>query len=390
MLAVSDISVILPVLLLLFVALIIGEILTRFDAPAVTGEILAGILLGPAILDLVKPNDLLSGIADISVFFIVLVLGVQEETNTLRSGIRTSVTLTFLSFVIPVAGMFAIAHYIIGLNETASLFLSIAVGVPSISITSILVRQKNIYETVTGKIIVASVVITDMLSLIMASVIVRVSDFVFRILGVIVIVLVIIILDIFIRRNPDKVSRFIARIHAESTGERIIFGSIIVASLLVSYLLDLLGVSFLLGAFFAGILVSDVSFGRELKGMITRTLSRMVDSFFSPIFFSIAGLSIVIPDLYGLKVLFSLLPVTAILSAFFVYVYIRRKIGRNSSMYTMGITGSRGAVSVIVATIGLDHNFLTPELYSVAILATLVLSIVLPLAFLRHVGPPEK
>jgi len=153
MLAVSDISVILPVLLLLFVALIIGEILTRFDAPAVTGEILAGILLGPAILDLVKPNDLLSGIADISVFFIVLVLGVQEETNTLRSGIRTSVTLTFLSFVIPVAGMFAIAHYIIGLNETASLFLSIAVGVPSISITSILVRQKNIYETVTGKII---------------------------------------------------------------------------------------------------------------------------------------------------------------------------------------------------------------------------------------------
>lgn len=340
--AVSDISVILPFLLLLFVALVLGEIATRFDAPAVTGELIAGIILGPAILDLVKPSDLLSGIADISVFFIVLVLGVQEETDTLRSGIRESTTLTMTSFIIPVIGMFLISHYLLGLTETVSMFVSLAFGIPSISITSILVRQKNIYDTRTGKIIVASVVITDMLGLVVASVFIRVSDLPLRITGVVAIVVIIFLLDIYMRRNPDKVSGFIAKIHAESTGERIIFGSLIVASLLISYVFDLLGVSFLLGAFFAGILVSDVSFGRELKGMITRTLTRIVDSFFSPIFFSIAGLSIVIPDLYGLRLFLSLLPVTGILSALLVYTYVKRRTGRTSSMYAIGITGSRG------------------------------------------------
>ena len=149
------------ILLLLIIAFVLGELFERYGLPSVVGEILAGLILGPAVLNLVQPGATFSAIAEISLFFIILYIGIEATTDTFRANFGKSLSFSATSFFIPVIIMILVSHYVLDLSYFQSIIVSIAVGVPSISIISVLIKDNGLLHMHTGDVILASVIITD-------------------------------------------------------------------------------------------------------------------------------------------------------------------------------------------------------------------------------------
>src|SRR5688500_2229620 len=92
-------------LLLIFVSRILGNLSKRLGQPEIMGEMLAGILLGPAVLGLVHPNPALSGISELAVFLIILSAGLEMSYEDIMKSLKgDGLIIALLSFVIPFSG----------------------------------------------------------------------------------------------------------------------------------------------------------------------------------------------------------------------------------------------------------------------------------------------
>lgn len=366
------------IFLLLFLALLLGEMFERFNLPAIVGELLTGFILGPAVLGLVSMNAVFHGLSEIALFFLVLVIGVEVTTDTLRNNYRLGTLFTITSFVAPLIVMLLVSQYILGIGEPGSLIISMAVAVPSISIVSVLLKNFKLLKLDSGHVFLASVIITDTTAFVVLSAIVSPDRILIDLLGMFALLVVIFVADYAIRRNSKLVVNLFERLHARERGEKVIFGTIIIAGLVISSLLEIIGITFVLGAFFAGVIISEVVIGQELHNMVVTTINRFNDSFFIPIFFSIAGVEIVVPGASSLIQLVVLIAVAVAIGAPLNYYFSRRYIGDVPGRTTTGVLGSRGSVGIIIATVAFDSGFIGDSLYSIAIFATLILSLVFP------------
>ncbi len=271
-----------------------------------------------------------------------------------------------------------IAFHFFGLSATESILLSVAVGVPSISIISVLVRGYSIEKNELGKVIIASVIISDTIAFTVTSAFRDVNTFIFGIVSIVIFLVLLFLLDLVLRSHSDAVKNFFSRIRARDRGEKVIFGSIIVGGLIISAIFEVIGITYVLGAFFAGLLINELVIGVELQGVLTRTLSRIDDSFFIPIFFAIAGLDFVIPSKQYLLLLLVLLSVVGLFASLINYLTSGILLGKEYRRSVMGFLGGRGAVGIAIATVVLSAGLIGKEIYSNIIIATIVLSLVIP------------
>ena len=91
----------LSIFVLLLLAIIMGSVFEYYGLPSVIGELIAGFILGKAVLDLVLPSSIITGISEISLFFIVLLIGVESTTYTLVRNVKKGILLSATSFIIP-------------------------------------------------------------------------------------------------------------------------------------------------------------------------------------------------------------------------------------------------------------------------------------------------
>ena len=107
------------VLILLSISLIIGELLEVKGLPSVVGALVVGLVLGPAVLNVLQPNAVLHGLSEIALFFIVLLIGVDVTSDLLTKYSAKGWVLTISSFVIPLITMVAMAVFVfhVGLPE---------------------------------------------------------------------------------------------------------------------------------------------------------------------------------------------------------------------------------------------------------------------------------
>jgi Kef-type K+ transport system membrane component KefB len=379
------------IFVLLFVALVAGELLNRVGIPSVVGELLTGLILGPAVLGVVKPNQVFSGISEIALFFIVLLIGIEATTDSLIKNYKPALVFTATSFIIPVMAMVLVSMMFFHLGYIGAIVLSVAIGVPSISIVSVILRDYEMLRIRAGHIILASVVITDIVAFAVASIFSDPKAIYYEIPGIAVFMVLFFTLDMEVRKHSGQVIRLFTRLHATERGEKIIFGSIILSGLIIASIFEIIGITYVLGAFFAGIIISDVVVGRELQGILTRTLSRINDSFFIPIFFAIAGLNSVFPPRYDIYLMLALVSVGVLISVPLDYFYGRTVFEHINARTGVGILGGRGAVGIVIATVALSSGIISRSLFSVAVFATLIISTgIPPLVRKKDIKIPEE
>lgn len=379
------------IFLLLFVALVVGELLNRFGIPSVVGELLTGVILGPTVLGIVKPNTVFSGVSEIALFFIVLLIGIEATTDSLRKNYKPALLLSTTSFIVPVAIMLLFSYYFFRLPPISAVVISVSVGVPSISIISVILKNYSMMKIRAGHLILASVVITDIMAFAIASIVSDPKAVYYEVPGIIIFLILFIVLDMMIRSHSEQVVNLFRRLHATQRGEKIIFGSIILSGLIIASIFEIIGITYVLGAFFAGIIISDVVVGEELQGILTRTLSRINDSFFIPIFFAIAGLNSILPPRNSLYLMLLLVGIDIIVTVPLDFLYGRTIFQHIKASTGVGILGGKGAVGIVIATVALNAGVIGQDLYSVAIFSTVIMSVLLPpLVKRKNITIPEN
>ncbi|MHB1812691.1 MAG: cation:proton antiporter [Thermoplasmataceae archaeon] len=384
-------DIIIALLGILVFSLILGELFEKFNLPAVAGELISGVILGPAVLNWIQPNGVLTGFSEVSLFFIVLLIGVEVTVDLLRKNTSRGFNLSVTSFIIPVTLMFVVSFYVFHLSILSALALSISIGVPSISIISVLIKQYDLLETVDGQIILASVVLTDIIAFSIISVETDFIRIIYIVPAIVMFMVLFFILDRYITRNSNYVVRIFERLHARERGEKIIFSSVIISGLLVASIFEFLGVSYILGAFFAGMLISEVMVGKELQGILTRTLNRINEGFFIPIFFSIAGLLVIIPKESYLLLMLVMSSISIVVGGGLTYFRSGQLLKMVKRRTTAGILGGRGAVGIIIATIAVRESIINSDMYTIAVVATITISVIMtPFIQRQHRKSYEK
>lgn len=371
-------EIILAILALLSFALILGSIAERFGIPTVVGNIISGIILGPAVFGLLNYSSGLSGISEMALFFIMLLVGIEATTQLLTKHIRSAVVLSASSFILPASIMMLIAAFVFHLNTAQAIITSIAIGVPSISIISVLVMRYDLLGTEDGARIVSSVVLTDVIAfMVLAAIGVSSVPIYIVIISVLAFILVLLAIDRMIRYHAAFIRKRLISKYRTRGGEELIFAGIILMGLIGSAVLQIAGITYVLGAFFVGLLIHDAIVGKRIYGILKRTFSRITNSFFIPIFFSIAGLQVVRPSDY-LWLMVVLIIVSGSIGGILSYLAGSKLLKKLRPVTAVALLGSRGAVGIIIANIALLQGDINADLYSIIILGTVILSLVLP------------
>lgn len=371
-------EILIALLLLLAFSTILGKLFERLGITEIVGQIIAGVLLSPAVFNIVSPSTVLSGIAEVAIFFILLFIGLQITTEVLTNHLKSAMTFTASSFAMPVILMVLIAIFVFHLGLASGVITAVAIGVPSISIISVLVYRYSMINLEDGKRILSGVIMADILAFVVLAAALQISHLAGVVISIIVFLAVLLYIDRTLRYHDVKVRGFFERMLKEKE-EAVIFAIVIILSLVIAAILQLIGITYVLGALFAGMLIHKTTVGAHATRMLENTFRRLNDSFFIPVFFSIAGLDFAVPSLGFSELLLSMVLISALVGGALNYIVAKNRLSRISSRESIGILGSRGAVGIIIATIALQGGIINNQLYTVVLVGTIILSLIMPL-----------
>jgi Kef-type K+ transport system membrane component KefB len=156
-------------------AKILAEVSEKLRQPAVAGELLAGILVGPAVLGWVRPTDFLSALADLGVLFLLFRVGLELREFDLNKVGADSAMVAVAGVVVP----FFAGYWIMrgaGYQGVESTFVGAAMVATSVGITARVLAAKGLLEAQASKIILAAAIIDDVLGLIVLAVVSAISS----------------------------------------------------------------------------------------------------------------------------------------------------------------------------------------------------------------------
>ena len=371
------------ILFLLVVAIGLGAIFNNFGLPEVVGAIIAGILLGPAVSGLILPSSELSTISLLALFFIILQIGIEASSDIFSKNIKYVMGFAAFSFIIPFLIMSLGSYYFFGLHYLEAVSVSLAVSIPSISITSVLLVRSGLIKMDDGLRLLGGVAMSDTIAFIILASFQRPASTIIIVLASLAAFLVFVyFLDLFLKSRSERIrGRFGHLTNTEKEG--VIFAAVILMGLAVSSFFEYIGITFVLGAFFSGLLIHQNSVGEQTYGVLKRTFQRINSSFFIPLFFSISGLEMTLIPVSSLPYLLFLVIITATVGGFAAYQFSRLYMKNITPRVSLGIFGGRGAVGIIIASITLSNGFIGSKDYSVAIFATIIMAMTFTFIFER-------
>src|SRR4051812_35887146 len=161
------------ILVVLVAAKVAAELAERIGVPAVVGEIVAGVLIGPSALGLVGHNDeVLRTLGEIGVILLLLEVGMEMDLAELGKVGRASLLVATVGVVVPmVLGLAAME--LIGDDFKTSLFVGAALTATSVGITARVFGDLRALATTEARIVLGAAVADDVMGLVVLTVVVR-------------------------------------------------------------------------------------------------------------------------------------------------------------------------------------------------------------------------
>ena len=173
--SVDHTAVILSLFVMLAAAKIMAEVFERLRQPAVVGEILAGIVIGPSLLGWVAPSELITILAEFGVIFLLFTVGLETKPKDIFQVGPRAVMVAVLGVVLPFVAGFFIAMAWDG-STVEAMFIGAALVATSVGITARVLGSMGLLDLPTSRIILGAAVIDDILGLIILSLVSSVSQ----------------------------------------------------------------------------------------------------------------------------------------------------------------------------------------------------------------------
>ncbi|OUL33576.1 cation:proton antiporter [Nostoc sp. 106C] len=393
--------VLLELALLLLVARGLGEFMRRIKLPPVVGELLAGVLLGPSVFGWILPNlqhhifpqsqaqsDLLSVVSWLGVLFLLIVTGLETDLNLIVRKGKTALLISLGGIIIPFAtglglGWFLPDSFLANPEQRLifSLFIATAMSISAVPVIAKVLMDLKLIRRDIGQVTLAAGMTDDTLGWILLSVVSGLAtsgkfDFptVFRSIGGAVL-----FLGIAFTLGRSLMTRVLRWVDDYIGGPTASLSALLVLALSAAAFTHTLGIEAALGAFVTGILAGQSPrFSRE-AGL---TLELITAGFLAPIFFATAGLKVDLLQLLSPQTFVVGLIVLAI-ACFgkFTGAYLGSRVGGLSHWEAIAMgsgMNARGAMEIIVATIGVSLGVLNPQMYSIIVMVAIVTSLMAP------------
>ncbi len=368
-------SVLTDILVVLVAAKVAAELSERIGVPAVVGEIVAGILVGPSVLHLVGDNDeVLRTLGEIGVILLLLEVGLEMDLAELGKVGRASLLVATVGVVCPLV-LGTGAMELIGDDFKTSLFVGAALTATSVGITARVFGDLHALATTEARTVLGAAVADDVMGLVVLTVVVRLvtegSVSIISVVGIVFIALAFLIVGGFVGlRVSGPLFELVERV-SRSTGTMVALA--LAFALAYARLADAARLAPIIGAFVAGIALTRSSQADRIR----RELAP-VGHLFIPVFFLQIGIDARIEAFARPAVLRD----AAILLTVAVVGKLVSPIGAIGSPGDRVLIGlgmlPRGEVGLIFATIGLQAGVLSDDLYAALLLVVLATTLVTP------------
>ncbi|TGY45106.1 cation:proton antiporter [Clostridium perfringens] len=367
--------------LILISTKLFGLITKKVRMPQVVGALVAGVILGPAVLNVLSETEFIQKLAELGVIVLMFTAGLETDINQLKKTGKASFVIAVLGVIIPLAGGFFIASIFNKGNDVNTILQNVFIGIiltaTSVSITVETLKEMGKLNTRAGNAILGAAIIDDILGIIALTITTSLAD-----PSINVIMVLAKIVMFFIFAGFAGYLFHWAFIKLDERYQRDLRRFVIIAfvfCLLLSFCAEeFFGVADITGAFIAGLVISDSNRSKYLNSRF-ETLSYML---LSPIFFASIGIKVQLTAMTKTIFIFAiLLLIVAILSKI-VGCALGAKLCRYSNREAIQIgTGmiSRGEVALIVANKGIAMGLMLPEFLAPVVIVVVVTTIVTPI-----------
>jgi Kef-type K+ transport system membrane component KefB/nucleotide-binding universal stress UspA family protein len=385
------------IVVLLLVGRLLGELLSRWGQPAVMGQLLCGIVLGPSVLGHIAPaaelalfphaptqKAMLDAVAQLGVLLLLLLTGMETDLSVMRNSGRAAINVSLAGIALPfLVGVLAIellpAQMLVKPNERLllALFIGTALAVSSVKIVAALVRELGFIRRTVGQIILAAAIMDDAIGWIFVSVLLGLSQQGGIDIPGVLRTIAFLVFSITVGRR--LVSHVIRWTNDHFVSELPVITAILIIMGAMALATDAIGVQSVLGAFVAGVLIGESPI---LTRHIEEQLRGLIVALFMPVFFGLAGLATNVASLGRPNMLL-------LTAGLIVVASVGKFSGAALGGRLAGLTGAeslavgcgmnaRGSTEVIIASIGLSMGLIDESFFTAIVVMALVTTLAMP------------
>jgi Kef-type K+ transport system membrane component KefB/nucleotide-binding universal stress UspA family protein len=397
----SEVIFLSQIIALLVCGRLMGELMQRIGQPAVMGQLIAGILLGPSVLGALWPElqqslfpaspdqkAMIDAVAQLGILLLLLLTGMETDLAVVRRSRRTAFSVSVAGIAVPFLCGVVLGELLPdallpdpGNRLITTLFLGTALSISSVKIVAMVVREVGFLRRTVGQVIVAAAIIDDTIGWIIMSVTfglalhgrIDLASLAQSLLGT----AVFLILSFTIGRR--LVFRVIRWANDRFVSELPVITAILVVTGMMALITNAIGVHTVLGAFVAGILVGQSPI---LTRHIDEQLRGLIVALFMPVFFGLAGLTTNLAVFAQTDLLFLAVGMIAIASlGKFGGAFLGGRLGGMTWAESLALgcgMNARGSTEVIVASIGLSMGVLNQNLFTTIVTMAVVTTMSMP------------
>ncbi|MEO6906556.1 MAG: cation:proton antiporter [Abditibacteriaceae bacterium] len=372
-------------------AKVAAEIFERLNQPAVAGEILAGIIVGPALLNWVQPTDITTALAEIGVILLMFAVGLETEPRSILAVGKTAMAVAVTGVIIPFVLCGVAIWFLPGLlgqpvPTIEAIFVGAAAVATSVGITARVLADLNVLNHQASRIILAAAVIDDILALLILAVVSSLAKsgavnwlhlgFTF-VVAIAFMAAVVFAGQRVVRKVGPKIQRLQMRDPLFALAIALCFG--------LAWVSEYIGIAAIIGAFLAGMVLADLSDQSDLLKKSESAVNLML-----PFFLVNIGMQVQLGELanWGVIAVAVIITLLAVLGKFAGgWLASRGQPGRIPAQVGMGMV-PRGEVGIVAAQLGLTLGAINQRMFAVVLFMAVATTLIAP-PFLRHLFAGE-
>lgn len=368
---------------LLLATQVVAHLCRRVEIPEVIGQILVGIIVGPALLNWVHLDGMMNEFQEIGVIILMFIAGLESDLSLLKKYLRPAVIVAVIGVIVPVLVMGG-ASYLFGFTKMESLFIGVIFSATSVSISVAVLREFKRLDSREGATILGAAVADDIIGVIMLSIMISMINgsqggHTNMPLGMAL------LLQVLFFGGTYLVVRWLAPYLMHLSERLLTVAAPSVMAMIIclgmAALADYVGLSGAVGSFFAGIAVANT----HRKETIDRSFIPIGYALFIPLFFVSVGLNMRFDNLQRSFVFVIVMTILACLTKLLGCGAGAKLSGFNlPSSYVVG-SGmvARGEMALITAQIGYEAHLMSSMYYS-DVITVIILATVLAPFMLKH------
>lgn len=383
-------TLIVNLLLILCAAWFLGFLFSRLGLPVMLGELMAGLILGPALFDVIHMTEQLELLAELGIFFVMFYAGMEMDPKELLEHIKPSMAAALGGFVLPFVLGF-LTTKLFGGTTYQALFIGMGLSVTAIAVQAVILQNMQIHRTDVGHVIMGAAIADDIFSLITFSVLLGLAESgSISLMSVGVLLGKVVLFFGFTILVGEFLVPFLTRNLKDDGGKAFTFA--LIAALVMAFLAERAGLHLVIGAFLAGQFVRREIMDEKVYNLISDRFFAISYGFLTPIFFATLGFHLNFEWSLSFIVFAVVITLVAIIGKFVGCGLGASFVGlskNESFIIGIGMNG-RGAVELVVASvvINLSNQLLAKGVISEPLLTPSQFSALVFMAFVTTVMTP--